>query len=175
MLGRMEDALVHWNARSPDEAAQDILPCCGSQAWAQRLAALRPIQTSEQMLELAAEVWRRLPADDWQEAFESHPRIGERKAVEHATEQSGAWSAEEQRSAATPDAADRLAAANHRYEARFGRIFLVCASGKSAPQILMELEQRLGNDADTELRIAAEEQRRITELRLRRWLGESAR
>ena len=175
MLARMEEhALKQWNALSADEAARAILPCCGSRAWAESMAEQRPIDSAEQLIATAAEVWRGLAEADWQEAFESHPRIGERDAAAHATERSSAWSVEEQSSAATPDAAEQLAQANARYERRFGRTFLICASGKSAPEILAALELRLGNDPGTELRIAAEEQRRITELRLVRWLREGA-
>lgn len=166
-----EDALTHWNALSPDAAAQAILPCCGSRAWAHTMAEQRPIGSAEQLLEIAGEVWRGLPEEDWHEAFQSHPRIGERTAPPSATARSSAWSAEEQRSAATPDAAEQLASANLQYEQRFGRTFLICATGKSAPEILLALEQRLGNNAHTELQIAAEEQQRITQLRLQQWLA----
>lgn len=170
-----ENALKQWNALSPDAAALAILPCCESRAWARTMAAHRPIRNAEQLVEVAGEVWRGLPEEGWQEAFRSHPRIGEVHAAEDATARSLAWSAEEQRSAATADAAEQLGSANRRYEQSFGRIFLICASGKSAPEILAALEQRLGNDHDTELRIASEEQRRITELRLRRWIAEGAK
>lgn len=169
-----EDALTQWNALTPDAAAQAILPCCGSFAWARCMAKQRPIRNAEQLLEIAGEVWRGLPEGDWQDAFQSHPRIGERTAPPGATARSSAWSAEEQRSATTPDAAEQLASANHRYEQRFGRTFLICATGKTAPEILVALEERLGNDALTELWIAAEEQQRITELRLRQWMAEGS-
>ena len=179
MLGRMEvDTLSHWNRLSPESAAQAILPCCGSQAWARTMARRRPIGTAAQLVEVAGEVWRGLPEADWQEAFESHPRIGEQPsaaATARAGSRSAAWSAEEQRSAAATDVGEQLALANRRYEERFGRVFLMCASGKSGPEILAALERRLGNDSATELRLAAEEQRRITELRLGRWLAEGAR
>lgn len=174
MLARMgEDALTHWNALPADAASEAVLPCCGSRAWAKTMAARRPIQNPEQLLAVASEVWCALPEPDWQEAFRSHPRIGERHAAA-ATARSSAWSAEEQRAAATSDVAEQLAAANRRYEQRFGRTFLICATGKTAPQILASVEQRLHHSPDQELRIAAEEQRRITELRLRRWLAEGA-
>ena len=173
MLARMEENnLTEWNALSPDAAATAILPCCGSRAWAQAMAERRPILGAEQLIQSAGEVWRGLRDEDWQEAFRSHPRIGERHAPASATARSSAWSGEEQNSAAAPGYTEQLASANLRYEQRFGRTFLICATGRTAPEILAELEQRLGNDARTELHRAAEEQRRITELRLRRWLAE---
>lgn len=168
-----EDALKQWNAVSPEAAAESILPCCGSRAWARAMSGRRPIRGAEELIEIAGQVWRGLPEEDWQEAFESHPRIGERSA--HAAARSSAWSAEEQRLAAMTDAAEPLALANRRYEQRFGRVFLICASGKSAPEILAAMEQRLGNEPDAELRIAAGEQQRITKFRLQRWLAEGAR
>lgn len=175
MLGRMEDALTRWNALLPEAAAEAILPCCGSRAWARAMAEQRPLRGTEDLIDTAGRVWRQLPEAAWQEAFESHPRIGERRAAGHATAQSVAWSADEQRSATTPGAGEQLAKANRRYEQRFGRVFLICASGKSAPEVVAALSARLHNDSATELLITAEEQRRITELRLRRWLIEGAR
>jgi 2-oxo-4-hydroxy-4-carboxy-5-ureidoimidazoline decarboxylase len=111
-----------------------------------------------------------LPESDWQEAFDSHPRLGERRA-KAATAQSLNWSAGEQ-SAANPDDAVReaLAHGNREYEEKFGRIFLLCATGRSAPEMLMILRERMQNDAVTEVREAAEQQRLITRLRLRKWL-----
>jgi 2-oxo-4-hydroxy-4-carboxy-5-ureidoimidazoline decarboxylase len=108
------------------------------------------------------------------EAFQSHPRIGERGKPAAPWGQAAAWSAEEQRSVA--DAGDALAIAlaegNHVYERRFGRIFIVCAKGKSAAEILKILERRLKNDPEAELHAAAEEQRKITEIRLKKWLAQ---
>ncbi len=174
MLARMDDdPLAHWNALPAEAASVAILPCCGSRAWANAMSARRPIQNPEQLLTAAAEVWCALPEHDWHEAFRSHPRIGERHAAA-ATARSAAWSAEEQRTAATPGSGEQLAAANRLYQQRFGRTFVICATGKTAPQILVSLRQRLHHSPDEELRIAAEEQRRITEVRLRRWMEEGA-
>lgn len=178
MLGRMEDdTLARWNALLPEAAAQAMLPCCGSRAWARAMAARRPLASAGDVLALSGAVWRDLRPEDWDEAFASHPRIGEAKPALEAGAQSLAWSAREQgaaRASATPDADRALAEANRRYEARFGRVFLICASGRTAAEMLAELEARMGNDAATELAIAAEEQRRITDLRLARWLREGA-
>ena len=106
------------------------------------------------------------------EAFARHPRIGERKAPPDSSAQSTVWSAQEQRKVAVAGEAVQaaLVEANREYEQRFGRVFIVCASGKSATEILEILGRRLRNDEATELRAAAEEQRKITNLRLKKWL-----
>jgi len=152
-------------------ACREVLPCCGSPAWADGLAARRPMGSVEELLAASDDVWWALPEREWHSAFDSHPRIGQQHA-KAATAESLKWSSEEQRAAITPD--ERVKAAlvegNRRYEDRFGHIFIVCASGKSGAEILKILERRLGNAADVELREAAEQQRQITGLRLRRWL-----
>jgi 2-oxo-4-hydroxy-4-carboxy-5-ureidoimidazoline decarboxylase len=124
------------------------------------------------LFEESDRIWVGLAEDDWREAFDSHPRIGQQHA-RAATAESLAWSSEEQREAMSPDEAAKLALAegNRRYEEKFGRIFIVCASGKSAAEILALLNARMQNDAATEMLEAAEQQRQITQLRLRRWLG----
>jgi len=165
--------LQQWNGLDAETAAAAILPCNGSQAWAEKLAALRPFDTAFDLTCTADIVWRSLPEADWQQAFDSHPRIGEHKA-KTATAQSLTWSASEQSAAQlTADTEAELTAANREYEARFGRIFIVCASGKTAAEMLAILRARLANDAKTELREAAEQQRQITQLRLRKWLSHS--
>jgi 2-oxo-4-hydroxy-4-carboxy-5-ureidoimidazoline decarboxylase len=113
-----------------------------------------------------------LPQSDWLEAFRSHPRIGESSAPKAATPQSAAWSEQEQRGIAQGDDAVRiaLAEANRQYERRFNRIFIVCATGKAPEEILNILRRRLNNDETTELLEAAEQQRQITQIRLRKWL-----
>jgi 2-oxo-4-hydroxy-4-carboxy-5-ureidoimidazoline decarboxylase len=163
--------LASWNDLDMPAAAAAILPCNGSQAWANRLAALRPFQTVFDLTCTADMVWRALPAADWQQAFDSHPRIGEHHA-KAATAASLALSAAEQSAAhLTTETEAALAAANLAYEKKFGRIFIVCAAGKSAAHILALLQERLANDPATELREAAEQQRQITQIRLRKWLA----
>jgi 2-oxo-4-hydroxy-4-carboxy-5-ureidoimidazoline decarboxylase len=168
----MNPVLSRWNALDAESAAREVLPCCGSTAWAAQLAAKRPIANEASLLKASSAVWFSLPEQAWQQAFDSHPRIGQKHAQTHATEESLRWSAQEQRAAVSEDTAAKqaLEQANRRYEQRFGRIFIVCATGKSAPQILTILKARMQNDPQTELREAAEQQRQITELRLRRWL-----
>jgi len=163
--------LEAWNALSPEAAAKAILPCNGSQSWATQLAALRPFATPFDLTCTADIIWRALPVDAQQQAFDSHPRIGEQHA-KSATAASLALSASEQSAAnLTTDTQAALATANRAYEAKFNRIFIVCATGKSAEEMLAILNHRLSNDPATELREAAEQQRQITQLRLRKWLA----
>jgi OHCU decarboxylase len=151
------------NALPSQSAEAELLACCGTHAWAHALAAQRPFPDLETLLAHADRVWWSLSEQDWLEAFRAHPRIGERAAGWSEQEQSGTRDA-------SADLIGQLAEANHRYEQRFGHIFLICAAGRSAGEMLAALNERLGNDARTELRIAAEEQRKITRLRLDRLL-----
>jgi 2-oxo-4-hydroxy-4-carboxy-5-ureidoimidazoline decarboxylase len=164
--------LARWNSLDPATAAREALPCCGSQAWAAALASRRPIADEASLINASTSIWLALPEAAWQEAFDRHPRIGQSHAQTHATEESLRWSAEEQRTALSENNAARLALeeANRRYEQKFGRIFIVCATGKTSAEMLAILDARMKNDAATELHEAAEQQRQITELRLHRWL-----
>jgi OHCU decarboxylase len=164
--------LARWNQLPSDEAAADIIDCCGSWAWSRELAAGRPFADELSLIAASDEIWYRLGPQDWLEAFSKHPRIGERKAPQSASAQSAAWSAQEQQdvTAAGENVQSALTEANHEYERRFGRRFIVCATGKSAAEMLDILRRRLGNDVATELRAAAEEQRKITNIRLKKWL-----
>jgi 2-oxo-4-hydroxy-4-carboxy-5-ureidoimidazoline decarboxylase len=170
----MNDArsvLDEWNRLDRETAAEKILPCNGSHAWAKCVTAQRPIRSEEELFAVADSVWTAMPERDRQEAFDSHPRLGEAGA-KAATGQSLSWSAAEQ-SAADPDERIRIALAetNRAYEEKFGRIFLLCATGRSAQEMLTILRARMQNDPATELQQAAEQQRLITRLRLRKWLG----
>jgi len=168
----MNKVLVRWNSLDPATAAREALPCCGSQAWAVALASKRPFTDTSAVAEASATVWFALPQEAWQEAFDSHPRIGQRHAQTAATNESLQWSAQEQRTVLSTDESAKLALeeANRRYEQKFGRIFIVCASGKTSDEILVLLEARMQNNATTELREAVEQQHQITKLRLQRWL-----
>jgi 2-oxo-4-hydroxy-4-carboxy-5-ureidoimidazoline decarboxylase len=168
----MNKVLARWNSLDLATAAREALPCCGSHAWATALASARPIADEASLIETSASIWRNLPENAWQEAFDSHPRIGQRHAQTHATKESLRWSAQEQCAALSEDESTKLAleAANRLYEERFGRIFIVCASGKTSAEILTILEARMQNDVATELREAAEQQRQITQFRLHHWL-----
>jgi OHCU decarboxylase len=165
--------LARWNALPEPEAAELILPCCGSTRWARELAQERPFPSAAALLSASDRVWTALEPVDWDEAFRTHPRIGERRTAETATNQSATWSRQEQDGVDAQDAdtLGDLARLNVEFEARFGRVFLVCATGKSAAEMLAILRKRLGRDEATELREAVEQQRQITQLRLRRLLG----
>jgi 2-oxo-4-hydroxy-4-carboxy-5-ureidoimidazoline decarboxylase len=177
----MTDILARWNRLPVTEAENEILPCCGSRAWARGLANRRPIADEKSLLTASDETWRALGEGDWLEAFSSHPRIGETRAAHYVGElsvgeRSSAWSAQEQTgvTSGVHSEADAvkiaLVAANREYETRFGRIFIVCATGKSAAEILAILRRRMQNGAAAELLEASEQQRQITQIRLRKWL-----
>ena len=167
-----DKTLEEWNLLEPQAAVTAILPCNGSLAWAEGVVALRPLKGVDELLVASDKVWLGLSKKAWQHAFDSHPRIGEQKA-KAATEQSLAWSSGEQSAAKLTDETQAaLAVANVEYEQKFGRIFIVCASGKTAAEMLEILRGRLANDAETELHEAGEQQRLITQIRLRKWLQE---
>jgi OHCU decarboxylase len=156
-----------------EEARAALLACCGSTRWAAEVSALRPFWDTGQLLNIAGRVWRELGAEDWLEAFRAHPKIGESKAAADTGEEARRW-AEGEQARARDAAAETLAAlaeANREYEERFGFIFIVCATGRSADEMLADLRARSGNDPETELRVAAAEQWRITELRLKKFLN----
>jgi 2-oxo-4-hydroxy-4-carboxy-5-ureidoimidazoline decarboxylase len=154
--------VADFNALTIEEARQALTRCCGSHRWVERMLACRPFATTEALLREAAEVWNVLERRDWLEAFAAHPRIGERLA------EADKWCGDEQAGVATAEGALQceLREANRDYEERFGCTFIVCATGKSAAEMLAILRSRLGNEPDRELRIAAAEQLKITCLRL---------
>ena len=166
--------LERWNSLPPTEAALEILPCCGSHSWARQLAALRPIEDEDRLLAASDKIWRSLTEADWMEAFAHHPRIGQFTAPSTAPARSAQWSSQEQQKvgAAGNDIIAALAEGNRAYEQRFNRIFIVCAAGKSAQAILNILRRRMRNDEQTELQESAEQQRQITNLRLKKWISE---
>ena len=159
MAMRLDDL----NALGREDAEREILRCCGSERWAREMAARRPFPNLEALAEEADKIWRGLATVDHLQAFAAHPRIGE--PGKSGDER---WSSQEQSrvGAAGDDVRERLAAANDDYQARFGFIFIVCATGKSAEEMLAIVDERLTHSREEELQIAAEEQRRITRLRL---------
>lgn len=168
----VNDVLARWNEADALVAAREIFPCCGSVAWAQGMAARRPFVSEQELLITSDLVWEGLGEEDWREAFDSHPRIGEQHA-KAATARSLAWSGDEQSAAVVADekVKQELAAANREYEAKFGQIFLICASGRTASEVLANCRARMDHNAREEMLEAAEQQRQIMQLRLQRWLG----
>lgn len=156
------------NALTAEEARARFLRCCGSSQWAERMADGRPFKTEAQLFDLADKTWYSLAPADRLEAFSHHPKIGDKKALEAKFADTRQWALSEQAGVAQAqeDVLEQLAQGNRDYEAKFGYIFIVCATGKSAAEMLALLKARLGNDRQSEMLIAAEEQRKITRLRL---------
>ena len=149
--------------------------CCGSGTWASMMTMMRPFTSEDEVMRIAAAVWNDqeiLQTDDWLEAFAAHPKIGETKQAQPA--RSAEWSAGEQAGMNSADESlkQELAAANRAYYEKFGFIFIVCAIGKSAGEMLELCQTRLDNDRETEIKIAAAEQEKITEIRLRKLLSQ---
>jgi 2-oxo-4-hydroxy-4-carboxy-5-ureidoimidazoline decarboxylase len=167
------DALHHLNQLPADEAREALLRCCGASRWVDAMAARRPFPSAEALFAAADEVWAGLGSADWREAFAHHPRIGDKEALRERFAATRQWAAAEQSgaSAASEEVLDALARGNRDYEARFGHIFIVCATGKGAEEMLGLLRQRLSNEPEVEARIAAAEQARITRIRLERLLA----
>ncbi len=168
----MNAGLQRLNGMARHDAAEALMRCCGSSRWAAKMADRRPFDSMDDLLRNADDVWRSLGARDHLEAFGHHPRIGESAANAPRADPTGTWSAFEQSGMArAPDALrDRIARGNDEYFAKFGFVFLICATGRSAEEMHAELQRRLGSDRSTELANAAEQQRLITRLRLERLL-----
>jgi 2-oxo-4-hydroxy-4-carboxy-5-ureidoimidazoline decarboxylase len=156
------------DAASPDEARALLASCCASTSWIDRMLDRRPFGSMDAMLTAAGDEWRALSPADWLEAFAAHPRIGDREALRRRFGDARDLPAQEQAgvAGASDDILSALAEGNAAYERRFGFIFIVCASGLRADQMLSMLQARLSNDRQRELVVAAGEQAKITALRL---------
>ncbi|GGM40935.1 OHCU decarboxylase [Longimycelium tulufanense] len=160
-----------FNALPRSGAVEQLLACCAVPEWADRLAAGRPYPDLAGLRDAADAALAELDWDGVLRALTAHPRIGERT---RGTDREARWSRQEQAAAATPDqsVAEELLAGNLAYEERFGHVFLICATGRSAAEVLAELRSRLHNDVETERAVVREELRRIVALRLGRLVGE---
>ncbi len=147
---------------------QHLARCCGSRRWVEAMLGQRPFRDAAHLYQCASDCWRELGREDWLEAFSHHPRIGEPRSAPALDATQREWARKEQSGAAEAEASVRaaLAEGNRQYEAKFGHVFLVCATGKSGAQMLDLLKKRLKNDAETELAVATGEQEKITRLRL---------
>lgn len=157
------------DAMSEAEARDALTRCCGASRWVAGMLERRPFGNDTHLRSCADEIWAQMGPADWHEAFAHHPRIGASiEALREKFSSTAELSASEQAGAVTASEAEleALRDGNLHYEQRFGHIFIVCASGKSAAQMLALLEARLANDPETELRIAAAQQHEITRLRL---------
>jgi len=168
--------LDEFNVLPPAKAESVLMDCCGCARWAANVAARRPFASVDSLYAAADAVWQNLERADWLEAFSHHPQIGEKAAVGSASARQ--WAAGEQSGAraANEDVKTRMASGNRAYYKKFGYIYIVCATGKSADEMLALLDRRLQNDPANELPIAAEQQQSITRLRLQKLLsGEQTR
>jgi 2-oxo-4-hydroxy-4-carboxy-5-ureidoimidazoline decarboxylase len=164
--------MTNWqriNTLNEDTARADLLKCCGSARWTDAMLAQRPFPSLDNMIQSAHEIWATLNREDYLEAFSHHPRIGE-KSLREKFATTAAWASNEQSGVTTaPDTIIKeLARLNDDYYNKFGYIFIICATGKSAQEMLTILKTRLPNPPELELPIAANEQKKITELRLRK-------
>jgi 2-oxo-4-hydroxy-4-carboxy-5-ureidoimidazoline decarboxylase len=146
---------------------------CGSRKWSEEMVARRPFTNPEQLYAVAEEIWGGLSEDDWKEAFAQHPRIGDTKEIRKKFGRASAWMLEEQSGAnhVSERVLKAIADGNALYEAKFGFIFIVCATGKTAEEMLALLNERLNNYPAREIAIAAAEQAKITRLRLEKILN----
>ncbi|MFN2492511.1 MAG: 2-oxo-4-hydroxy-4-carboxy-5-ureidoimidazoline decarboxylase [Pyrinomonadaceae bacterium] len=170
MSKNVPPALVRLNSMEPGQAEKEFLKCCGSGEWAKRMIVERPFEDVDDLLSKADHVWRLLPPHDWLEAFHRHPKIGEKKPEHETSVEVQAWSEQEQSGIrdATLKTAEAMAVLNDVYEEKFGHIFIVCATGKTSEEMLDILRLRLGNNPEEELQRAADEQAKITALRLKK-------
>jgi 2-oxo-4-hydroxy-4-carboxy-5-ureidoimidazoline decarboxylase len=164
--------LAELNVLTPEAARAELLRCCGSSRWADGMVRRRPFAAKAALLAAADEEWALTGEKDWLEAFAEHPRIGGKDALREKFAATSDWAKSEQSGAAAADEAtlDALAKGNADYESRFGFLFIVCASGKSAAEMLATLKARLPNAREAELKTAAAEQAKITKLRLEKLL-----
>jgi 2-oxo-4-hydroxy-4-carboxy-5-ureidoimidazoline decarboxylase len=161
------------NSASAESAQDELIRCCGSRRWAEKMSAQRPFKTKEGLFAAADDIWQRLEKEDWLEAFSHHPKIGGVDTLRQKFASTKQWAEGEQNGVqqASEDTLNALAEGNSAYEQKFGYIFIVCATGKSASEMLALLQARLGNAADAEIAVAMLEQNKITRLRLEKLLS----
>jgi 2-oxo-4-hydroxy-4-carboxy-5-ureidoimidazoline decarboxylase len=171
----MMGSIAELDSMPESEAAFKLAACCGSGKWIREMIARRPYRTRENMLSTAEEIARGLGDADWLEAFAHHPRIGEGRAAANVSASAAAWSNSEQAPVTRVSGAVRaaLAEANAEYERRFGFIFIISAAGRDPDDILSALLRRLDNTREQEMAIAAQEQQKITRLRLEKLISDT--
>ncbi|RME02481.1 MAG: 2-oxo-4-hydroxy-4-carboxy-5-ureidoimidazoline decarboxylase [Planctomycetota bacterium] len=162
------------NALSKQKCEENLKQCCASSRWVEEMVKRRPYDSPAELYRLAKAIWWSLSPSDWKEAFAAHPEIGDLEALRKKLTTTATWSAQEQKGVAGADfnILEALRRKNQEYRKRFGYIFIVCATGKEAKEILEILTQRLKNSPKEELSIAAKEQEKIMLLRLQKWLEE---
>jgi OHCU decarboxylase len=164
----LSEGLARFNALFDESALHALYDCFADRGWAARVAAGRPYLDLAALFASADAAWLDVSPAGWLDAFKAHPRIGERGG--HSPQSS---EREQSRvNQASQQTLTALAEENRRYEARFGHVFLIAASGSTAEEVLAALRRRIDNDPATELEVAAGEHRKITRLRLERLLSE---
>lgn len=164
--------LPELNELPVNQLKEALSTCCGSTVWVNEMASLFPLESRESLFEQAEMIWFALDEQDWREAFDHHPKIGDVNALREKFASTAAWAEGEQSgvSGASTSVLEMLAEGNELYEEKFGYIFIVCATGKSAEDMLEILEARLLNSPDEEIQIAMQEQHKITKIRLEKLL-----
>ncbi len=164
------DSLNDLNA---GDAAAAFLKCCGSSVFVKKMVEARPFRSKVELLSAADSIWKSCSAEDGLEAFKHHPKIGDLKSLENKFAGTRVWAGGEQAGVnkAEMNTIKALAEVNEIYEKKFGYIFIVCATGKTAEEMLALLNARLENDAEMEIKIAMKEQNKITLLRIEKMLS----
>src|SRR5688572_8890411 len=161
------------NALEKPELKDALFKCCGSTEWVTRLSNLFPVRDEQQLFNAAEKIWYVLPENAWREAFTHHPKIGDIDSLKEKFAATAQWAAGEQAAVTqtSEEILQELAEGNQLYEKKFGYIFIVCATGKSAEEMLALLNERLPNSREEEIRIAMGEQNKITRIRLEKLLA----
>ncbi|HEX5655357.1 MAG TPA: 2-oxo-4-hydroxy-4-carboxy-5-ureidoimidazoline decarboxylase [Chitinophagaceae bacterium] len=164
--------LHEFNILPREQLIETLNKCCGSSAWVKRMLPFVPADDMVELLEDAEEQWWLCTEGDWKEAFAQHPKIGDKESLHKKFESTAAWASDEQSGVvdAPNEIIEDLAEANRLYEEKFGYIFIVCATGKSAEEMLTLLQTRLQNSPEVEIEVAADEQQKITRLRIEKLL-----
>lgn len=165
--------LEQLNQSSIELLQPELLRCCGSTRWVEKLIEGRPYAAEAQLYNASDRIWQSLKTEDWLEAFSHHPKIGDLESLKTKFASTSDWASGEQGGVALASerVIEELAAGNTAYEEKFGYIFIVCATGKTAGEMLALLQERLQNPPDVEIQRAMAEQNKITRLRLEKLLG----
>ncbi|CAN5556962.1 2-oxo-4-hydroxy-4-carboxy-5-ureidoimidazoline decarboxylase [soil metagenome] len=161
------------NQSSSEQLQAELIRCCGSARWVEKLLVGRPYASTAELFDASDRIWQSLTSTDWLEAFSHHPKIGDLESLKTKFASTSDWASGEQGGVALASqrVIEDLAAGNKAYEEKFGYIFIVCATGKTAGEMLALLQERLYNPPEVEIKKAAVEQNKITHLRLEKLLA----
>ncbi|MFI5133083.1 MAG: 2-oxo-4-hydroxy-4-carboxy-5-ureidoimidazoline decarboxylase, partial [Chitinophagales bacterium] len=165
--------LQELNILDKQKLKEELFKCCGSATWVDKMIKIFPVKKESTLLRKAEKIWNTCDEKDWLEAFSHHPKIGDTESLKKKFASTAEWASGEQSGVTTASEKiiEELAEGNQLYEKKFGHIFIVCATGKSAEEMLAILEERLLNTRDEEILIAMSEQNKITRLRLEKLLS----